>query len=52
MNLLDEHLLALYRKGICAFKDCLSRGQVGDEFIAAAKALGIEEISETSAGDF
>ncbi len=52
MNLLDEHLLALYRKGICSFKDCLSRAQVGDEFIAAAKALGIEEITTTSAGDF
>ena len=52
MNLLDEHLMALYRKGICRFEDCLSRAQVGDEFIAAAKALGIEEIPETSAGDF
>ncbi|MBW7863181.1 MAG: type IV pilus twitching motility protein PilT [Candidatus Hydrogenedentes bacterium] len=43
MNLLDEHLLALYRKGVCRFEDCLARAQVADEFTAAAKSLGLEE---------
>ncbi len=43
MNLLDEHLLALYRKGVCRFEDCVSRAQVADEFTAAAKALGLDD---------
>jgi len=42
MNLLDEHLLALYRKGICKYEDCLAKAQMPDEFEAAARALGIE----------
>ena len=42
MNLLDEHLLALYRKGICKYEDCASRAQYRDEFEANARALGLE----------
>jgi len=42
MNLLDEHLMALYRKGLCSFEDCLAKAQYGDEFTANAKALGLE----------
>ena len=42
MNLLDEHLLALYRKGICKFEDCAGKAQFRDEFEANARALGLE----------
>jgi twitching motility protein PilT len=42
MNLLDEHLLALYRKGVCRYEDCLTKAQQGDEFEANARALGLE----------
>jgi len=42
MNLLDEHLMALYRKGLCKFEDCLAKAQYADEFTANAKALGLE----------
>ncbi len=43
MNLLDEHLLALYRKGIVKFEDALSKAQIPDEFEQHAKALGMED---------
>lgn len=43
MNLMDEHLMALYRKGLCKFEDCLSKAQYPDEFTANAKALGLED---------
>ena len=42
MNLLDEHLLALYRKGVVKYEDALSRAQMADEFAANARALGME----------
>lgn len=42
MNLLDEHLLQLYRRGICTFEACASRCQQRDEFEVQAKALGLE----------
>jgi twitching motility protein PilT len=42
MNLLDEHLLALYRKGICKYEDCLEKALQPDEFEANARALGLE----------
>ena len=41
MNLLDEHLLALYRKGVIKYEEALGRAQQGDEFEANARALGI-----------
>ncbi|MBI4557336.1 MAG: Flp pilus assembly complex ATPase component TadA, partial [Candidatus Hydrogenedentes bacterium] len=42
MNLLDEHLLALYRKGIVKYEDAVGRAQSADEFAANAKAVGME----------
>jgi twitching motility protein PilT len=42
MNLLDEHLLALYRKGICKYEDCAGKAQFRDEFEVNARALGLE----------
>jgi len=46
MNLLDEHLLMLYRKGIIKFEDGESRSQSPDEFKQAAKALGLGDIPD------
>ena len=42
MNLLDEHLLQLYRKGICTFEACAGRSQNREEFETQAKAFGLE----------
>lgn len=42
MNLLDEHLLLLYRKGICKYEDVLAKAQLPDEFEQNARALGLE----------
>ena len=42
MNLLDEHLLALYRKGLCKYEDCLAKAQMAEEFETNARALGLE----------
>jgi twitching motility protein PilT len=42
MNLLDEHLLQLYRKGICEMEACAGRAQNREEFEAQAKMLGME----------
>jgi len=41
MNLLDEHLLALYRKGVIKYEEAMGRAQQADEFEANARALGI-----------
>jgi len=45
MNLLDEHLLALYRKGIVKFEDALGRAQAADEFEQNARAAGLGDIA-------
>lgn len=45
MNLLDEHLLALYRKGIVSFEDAAGRAQNRTEFEESATAMGLEESS-------
>jgi twitching motility protein PilT len=42
MNLLDEHLLALFRKGVIKFSEAAGRAQMPDEFVENAKALGGE----------
>ena len=42
MNLLDEHLLALYRKGICDYEDLLARAQQADEFTNSVRAMGLD----------
>ncbi len=41
MNLLDEHLLALYRKGVIKYEEAVGRAQQADEFEANARALGV-----------
>ena len=38
MNLLDEHLLALYRKGIVSYEECFSKALMQDEFESNARA--------------
>ncbi len=43
MNLLDEHLLMLYRKGVCKYEDCVSKAQMAEEFAQQAKAFNLEE---------
>ncbi|HIJ64931.1 MAG TPA: type IV pilus twitching motility protein PilT [Candidatus Hydrogenedentes bacterium] len=43
MNLLDEHLLALYRKGIITIEEAKAKSQIPEEFEAQAKGLGLEE---------
>jgi len=40
MNLLDEHLLALYQKGLISFEDAMERAQMPDELRAQARAEG------------
>ncbi len=48
MNLLDEHLLALYRKGICKYEDVAMKAQMPEEFEANARALGLEDAPKPS----
>jgi len=43
MNLLDEHLLALYRKGVVKYEDVLMKAQIPEEFEQHARALGIDD---------
>ncbi len=43
MNLLDEHLLALYKKGIITYEVASGRAQQLDEFRVAARQLGLED---------
>jgi twitching motility protein PilT len=40
MNLLDEHLLALYRKGVVKYEEALAKSQAPDEFETNARAMG------------
>ncbi len=46
MNLLDEHLLALYRKGLISYEDAVTKCLQPDEFETNARALGLEDIPE------
>jgi twitching motility protein PilT len=43
MNLMDEHLMALYRKGICSYETVAGKAQQLEEFEANARALGMED---------
>jgi twitching motility protein PilT len=43
MNLLDEHLLALFRKGIVTYEEAAGRAVQLDEFESNARALGKED---------
>lgn len=43
MNLLDEHLLSLYKRGIVKYEDALAKAQLAEEFAAQARgAVGDE----------
>lgn len=50
MNLLDEHLLALYRKGICKYEDLIAKAQMPDEFENQARAFGLEGVQGSPSG--
>jgi len=43
MNLLDEHMLALCRKGIVNYDDCYAKAQDQQEFEATARTFGLED---------
>lgn len=43
MNLLDEHLMALYRKGIVTYEQAVSKAQNAGEFEGQARELGLED---------
>ncbi len=43
MNLLDEHLLSLYRKGLVKYEDALAKCQAPEEFEQNARAFGLED---------
>lgn len=43
MNLLDEHLMALYRKGIISYDEAISKAQGVDDFEVQARDLGLED---------
>ncbi len=42
MNLLDEHLLQLYRRGVCNYDDLVAKAQEKEEFQSQAKAFAPE----------
>jgi len=44
MNLLDEHLLALYRKGVIKYQDAQSKAQLPEEFEQHARSLGLGDV--------
>jgi twitching motility protein PilT len=50
MNLLDEHLFAFYKRGICDFEELLARAQHAEEFTANCKALQGEDGAQPAAG--
>ena len=43
MNLLDEHMLALYRKGVVNYDEVYQKAQDKNEFEAAAREFGLED---------
>ncbi len=43
MNLLDEHLMALWKKGIIAYEEALSKTQNASEFEQMARDLNLED---------
>ncbi len=50
MNLLDEHLMMLYRKGVCTFEAAAGKAQSRSDFEEQAKALGMEEDGQEGGG--
>jgi twitching motility protein PilT len=51
MNLLDEHLLALYRKGIIKYQDAVGKAQLPEEFEQHARSFGLGDLPADGAGD-
>jgi len=51
MNLLDEHLLALYRKGIIKYQDAQAKAQLPEEFEQHARSFGLGDLPAEGAGD-
>ncbi len=51
MNLLDEHLMALYRKGIITYEEAASRAQQREEFDDAARNLGLDDAPPPKGSD-
>ncbi len=43
MNLLDEHLMILYKKGIVSFEECAGKAVAREEWEENARALGLED---------
>lgn len=43
MNLLDEHLMMLYRKGVVTYEDAVAKAQNQNEFEENARAEGLED---------
>jgi len=43
MNLMDEHLMALYRKGIVTYEAAVGKAQNAADFESAARELGLED---------
>ena len=50
MNLLDEHLLALYRKGIVKYEEAQWRAQLPEEFEQHARVLGLGDMPAETTG--
>jgi twitching motility protein PilT len=50
MNLLDEHLLALYRKGIVKYEEAQWRSQLPEEFEQQARSLGLGDVPAETSG--
>lgn len=46
MNLMDEHLLALYRKGIISFESAIAVAHQPGEFTETAKTYGLGDVPE------
>ncbi len=42
MNLLDEHLLALYRQGVVSYEEAMAKAQQPNEFESSARSMGLE----------
>jgi twitching motility protein PilT len=50
MNLLDEHLLAWYRKGIVKYEEAQWRSQLPEEFEQHARTLGLGDMPAETTG--
>jgi twitching motility protein PilT len=51
MNLIDEHLLGLFRKGMVTYEDALAKCQAPEEFEQNARAFGLEDGPKPAAAE-